>query len=174
VSHRAAGSGLRLALRPRAPRHAPPRRSHRRAVRAFTAIFVVLGLVDAVLLTLVLRTPAATVPPIALPRPTISIPAPAVSVPRRELAPGSAVRQLAKARPVLLGPIDLAAYCPRIRGGASLAVLLDGEWACSRPLRTPALVDMNAACRTLYTADAWAGMLDDTDPQSWRCYTGES
>jgi hypothetical protein len=30
------------------------------------------------------------------------------------------------------------------------------------------------ACRWLYGPDAWAGMLDDNDQQTWRCYRDPS
>jgi hypothetical protein len=173
VPHRATGRRLRVAVRTPPPRHALPPRPYRRALAAFLSIFLVVGLVDGVLLALVFGPRSATVPATALPLPPTSITVPPV-VPQRQLAPGRAIRQQAKVRPVLLGPVDIAAFCARGNGPASRPVLLDGEWACTRPQTVPRLADMNAACAASYTADAWAGMLDDTDPQSWRCYTGES
>lgn len=173
MPHRATGRRLRVAVRTAPARHALPPRPYRRTLAAFLSIFLVVGLVDGVLLALLLGPPSATVPATALPLPTTTITVPPVG-PERRLVPARAIRQQAKVRPVLLGPVDIAAYCTRSISPASRPVLLDGGWACTRPQTVPRLADMNAACAASYTADAWAGMLDDTDPQSWRCYTAES
>jgi hypothetical protein len=94
-------------------------------------------------------------------------------------SPRGADRQQAKARtPELLGPAHLAAsltaYCrARVRAAISAGPGSD-TWVCERVAARPYLISMNVACSWLYGPDAWAGMLDDNDPQTWRCYRDPS
>jgi hypothetical protein len=82
-------------------------------------------------------------------------------------AAGRGVRRQAKPTAVLLGPAGAAAlagaltrYC---RHGT--AIITDGDWTCGA-----APIDMDRACVFLYDDGAWAGMLNDDDPRTWRCY----
>ena len=101
--------------------------------------------------------------------PTVSVLPPVTVTPsfRSGLSAVRGVPQAVKATAVLLGPDSaealasaLTAFC---RDGT--AVVVDGDWTCGG-----APIDMDQACVCLYNDDAWAGMLNDDDPQSWRCY----
>jgi hypothetical protein len=115
--------------------------------------------------------------------PAAVVPLPVINVPPATTAPAPATRgadrQLARTRPpVLLGPADLGAsltaYClDRVYGAVSAGPGSD-TWVCVRDAAGPYPIAMNVACAWLYGADAWAGMLDDDNPQTWRCYRDAS
>ena len=105
--------------------------------------------------------------------PTISI-TPPPPAERHTLSRYRAVRQAAKARPpVLLGPrrlsISMISYCEAATTRSTGASPTADGWRCDRPT-APQMIDMDAACRWLFDENAWAGMLDDDDAQTWRCY----
>jgi hypothetical protein len=54
------------------------------------------------------------------------------------------------------------------------AALDDGDWTCWPPDAGRGLIDMDAVCRWRYGDDGWAGMTDDDDPTTWRCYRDPS
>jgi hypothetical protein len=182
--HRAPGHGRYVALRRAPARHRAddrtieiPRITGRRLplrVGLLTAI-AGLALTDVMLGALPLRHDQQSAPVAGGPLPAFTIPVPPTAAAPSTRAARGAQRQRAKARPpVLLGPRDLAAsiaaYCTRHVSGATGAKPADDGWQCERPLVRPVAVDMDAACRWRYGPDAWAGMLDDNDQQSWRCY----
>jgi hypothetical protein len=107
--------------------------------------------------------------------PAISITPPATAErPAQSQSPYRAVRQSAKARPpVLLGPrrlsLSMISYCEAATTRSIGASPTADGWRCDRPTASP-MIDMDAACRWLFGENAWAGMLDDNNPQSWRCY----
>ena len=77
-----------------------------------------------------------------------------------------------------LGPAELGAsltaYCLDRVNGAVGAKPGSDTWVCVRGTAVPYPIDMNVACAWLDGPDAWAGMLDDNDPQTWRCYRDAS
>ena len=101
--------------------------------------------------------------------PTVSAPPPVTVTPPfgSGLSAARAVPQGMKATAVLLGPEGAEALTSALtefcRDGT--AAVTDGDWTCGG-----APIDMDKACVCLYDDDAWAGMLDDNDPRSWRCY----
>jgi hypothetical protein len=102
--------------------------------------------------------------------------APEVGVLRaKSLGRASAIRQAAKVRPPiylgLLGAAELTKYCRAHTGARTTAVSTDDGWACG-PMAKP--LSMNAVCRWWHGPEAWAGMIDDNDPDTWRCYRDPS
>jgi hypothetical protein len=148
---------------------APPARL-RTGLLAAIAGLIVADVVLGGLAVHATRTGAAP----AAPLPVITFP-PAITGVSPSPAPRGAERQLARTRPaVLLGPADLAAsltaYCLDRVNGAVAAGPGSDTWVCVRTTGGPYPIAMNVACAWLYGPDAWAGMLDDNDPQTWRCY----
>jgi hypothetical protein len=173
--HRAAGFGRYLSLAPARPRHALPvtDRPLRRDLLAGGAAAVVLCTAGGALGAVAANVrDAGTAPVAGVPLPVISFPAPAVPV---ALGAKDAVRQAAKIRPpVYLGPLgvtQLTTYCRAHAGAATTAVVIDDGWACG-PNAEP--LSMNAVCRWWHGRAAWSGMIDDNDPDTWRCYRDPS
>jgi hypothetical protein len=170
--HRAPGHGRYASRRP--PRH------HRTASRTRTGLIATIGgltVANLVLGGLAVHTSAT--PSAPLPLPIFSVPPPVATVLGPSAAPRGAERQRAKVRPpVLLGPKNLAAsltaYCLDRVSGATGASPGSDTWECDRVLVRPFPIAMDVACRWLYGPDAWAGMLDDNDQQTWRCYRDPS
>jgi hypothetical protein len=113
----------------------------------------------------------------ATPLPTVSNPPPPTRRPAQPAPRGE--RRRSKVRPpVLLGPRHLAAslsaYCTDTVSGTTGARPTDDGWACNRLFVSDRAINMNAACRWLYGTEAWAGMLNDDDQQTWRCYRDPS
>jgi hypothetical protein len=176
--HRAAGSGRYVSLAPARPRHALPTadRAMRRDLLAGGAVAVVLCTGGAGLGAVAANLRSVdTAPEAGVPLPVISIPVPAVPL---ALGAKTGVGQTAKVRPpIYLGPLggtQLTWYCRAHAGtarGRVGAVVTDDGWACGaagKPL------GMNAVCRWWYGNAAWAGMIDDNDPDTWRCYRDPS
>jgi hypothetical protein len=79
--------------------------------------------------------------------------------------------------PVLLGTLQharLTSYCRTTYGVGITAALSDDGWTCWPPDTGRGLIDMDAVCRWRYGDDGWAGMTDDNDPTTWRCYRDPS
>jgi hypothetical protein len=174
--HRGSGHARYATAPPRHATGAPGRRLR----PAFIAVIATLAVTDALLGGLLLHQSGAGLGPAvaAVQLPRITVPAPATPAGRTE-APQRAQRQTAKVRPpVLLGPKSLAtsltAYCRAEIIGAPAAVVTGDGWQCDRVVARPVMIDMDAACRWLYGAQAWSGMSDDTDQQTWRCYRDPS
>jgi hypothetical protein len=132
---------------------------------------------NAVVGGLVMHQTGDGTPVVAAQLPTISIAPPPTAVPAAR-SPQRVERRAAKARPpVLLGPRRLPtamfAYCEASGTGSTGASAAPDSWQCDRA-SISRMIDMDAACQWLYDADAWAGMLDDDDPQTWRCYRDAS
>jgi hypothetical protein len=163
--HRAGGYGRRLA------RHA--RADGRNIVLVLSVLVATAAVVGGLLVHHAADDTRSSAPPL----PKVSIPPPSTAAPTEP--PQRFERQRAKARPpVLLGPTDLATalvgYCKdKVGPGGAATTTADG-WRCSRTIASPHPIDMDAACRFFYGEDAWAGMLDDNDPQTWRCYRDPS
>ena len=188
--HRARGARVRLSLRPAVPRHAEPpggtseQPGHRPTrTKAVLVAFAVVVVVVGVALGLTLRRPDdAPAPAVALPTFSISAPAmatPAATQPRgreihRRTTPRPTTPPASAAAPVLLGPADVAGslttYCRRAYGPLTIAVFGREGWQCAGFFRRPRTIDLNAVCRSLFGANARARLLNDNDPQSWRCY----
>jgi hypothetical protein len=166
IAHRARGFGRYLALRRATPRHHIDEQvSDRRPLLILLAIVVA---VVAATFTVTSRWSLDDRPRAVVTRPTVSA-SPPVTVTPSFRSGLSAVRGVpqAVATAVLLGPDSaealasaLTAFC---RDGP--AVVTEGDWTCGG-----APIDMDQACVCLYDDDAWAGMLNDDDPRSWRCY----
>jgi len=112
-------------------------------------------------------SPHAT--PLTAATPAVSVPPPVTATPssRSGLPTARGLPRAVKATAVLLGPDGagalasaLTTLCPD-----GTATITDGDWTCGG-----APIDMDQACVSLYDDDAWAGMLNDDDPRSWRCY----
>jgi hypothetical protein len=162
-----------------------------RRLRAFAAAIAVLLVVDAALLAVRLGQGNDDTHGAVLALPTITIPAPSTAGthPARGPAADRAQRRVARPRtpppsprpsaspsatPVLLGPQDLrralTSYCRHTDGRRAAAFATADGWVCARLFARPRAISMDAACRHLYGDAAWAGMLDDNDELSWRCY----
>ena len=181
--HRAGGFGRYVAFTTAAPRHAvqqqrqvPPVVSGGLAVVLWTSG----GALGAVAANL---HEADTVPRAAVRLPAISIPIPPTAWPTPSMSgarwsASRAVPQAAKVRPpVLLGLLRdgrLTTYCRALRGSSNVAVVTDDGWACRPVANGRGLLSMNAVCRWFYGDSAWAGMIDDNDPDTWRCYRDPS
>jgi hypothetical protein len=106
------------------------------------------------------------------PAPVTSRLVPPVSVPRQGVPHAVALRS-----PVLLGLLGharLTSYCRTTFGAGITAALSDDDWMCWPPDTGRGLIDMDAVCRWRYGDDGWAGMTDDSDPTTWRCYRDPS
>jgi hypothetical protein len=169
IAHRARGFGRYVALRRATPRH---HHTDEQDVSDRRPLLILLAIVVAVVAGTVTAT--ARWSPDARPRaavtpPAASVPPPVTVTPsfRSGLAAARAVPRGAKATAVLLGPDGAEALASALttfcRDGT--AVVIDGDWTCGG-----APIDMDEACACLYDDDAWAGMLNDDDPRSWRCY----
>jgi hypothetical protein len=164
--HRGRGHGRYFGT---APHHSPRTNRH----LGFSITVTSLVVANVVLGGLVAyRTPSGDVPTASVPLPTIAIPAPSTGNPPTR-APERAQRQRAKPRPpVLLGPasltLSLTAFCQATVSDTTVATPTGDGWTCDGS------IDMDAACRWLYDDNAWAGMLDDNDQQTWRCYQDPS
>jgi hypothetical protein len=167
IAHRARGFGRYLALRRATPRHHTDEHevSDRRPVLILLAIVVA---VVAGTVTATARWSTDVAPPAVVAPPTVSVPPPATVTPsfRSGLPSAHGVPQRA-ATAVLLGPGGTEALASALTEfcGDGTAVVTDGDWTCGG-----APIDMDKACVSLYDDEAWAGMLDDDDPRSWRCY----
>ena len=127
---------------------------------------VVVG--DLVLVGLrVAQTEPRPVPPVFLPGPAVTAPVQPPVIAQRDFVADSAQRQRAKVRWVPLGDLDLSGYCEENVGLFSLAVRIDGEWACVRMGEAPAPIPVTAACRAQYDDSAAVARLA---AQTWRCY----
>ena len=108
--------------------------------------------------------------PHATPRAAVTPPTASVTATpsfRSGLPTARGVPRAVKATAVLLGPDGAEALASALSGFCrdGTAVVSDGDWTCGG-----APIDMDKACVSLYDDDAWAGMLNDDDPRSWRCY----
>ena len=179
--HHASGHRRHLALRTPPSRHATVRFARLRSQPALVALIGMLAAISAVPGGLLLHQTNEhdSTPADARPLPAISIPAPRIAAvfPGPAWSPKRAERRQATVRPVLLGPKNLSgsltAYCKDTVSAATRARVTPDGWQCGRLVASRS-IGMNAACRWLYHADAWAGMLDDDDQQSWRCYRDPS
>ncbi len=156
-------------------RHHRPSPAPARLRTGLLATIAGLTVADAVLGGLAVHAAGTgTTPASVAPLPVTTVP-PATTAPDR--GPRGADRQRARP-PVLLGPAhlgaSLTAYCLHRVNGAVGAAPGSDTWVCVRDAAGPYPIAMNVACAWLYGADAWAGMLDDDDPQSWRCYRDAS
>jgi hypothetical protein len=114
----------------------------------------------------------AVVRPLPIPTPAPSHRPPPVFVP-----PEGVARAMTARSPVLLGPLTgerLAAYCRAHYGPAITAASTDDGWTCWPPDSGRGLIDMDAACRWRYGDAGWAGMTNDDNPNTWRCYRDPS
>jgi hypothetical protein len=166
-AHRAPDSGWYLARRRATPRHHPDEEevSDRRTLVILLAIVVV---VVAGTFAVTARWSPDVTPRTAATPPTVSVPPPGAATPSfRAAVPTARGVPHGVATAVLLGPDGAEALASALttfcRDGT--AVVTDGDWTCGG-----APIDMDQACVRLYDDDAWAGMLNDDDPQSWRCY----
>jgi hypothetical protein len=168
IAHRARGFGRYLALRRATPRH----HTDEQEVSDRRPLLILLAIVVAVVagtVTATARWSADVTPPAVVTPPTVTVsPSPTVTPSHRSgLSAAHGVPQRAKATAVLLGPDSAEALASTLtefcRDG--IAVVTDGDWTCGG-----APIDMDKACACLYDDDAWAGMLNDDDPRSWRCY----
>jgi hypothetical protein len=193
--HRARGFGRYLALRRATPRHHVDDQleSDRRPL---LILFAIVAAVVAGTLVMTARWSPGVTPRSAATSPTVSIPATATGTPSfrsglsaargapsagrpsagppaptpspKPSSPKPSGPQPAAAEPtaVLLGPegaVALAAILTDYCGAR--AVVVEGDWTCKgKP------IDMDKACVFRYDEDAWAGMLNDDDPRTWRCY----
>jgi hypothetical protein len=177
--HRAAGFGRYVSFAPARPRRALPTTAPARLMKN-VAVAVALctagGALGAGAATL---RSDDTAPEAGVRLPVISIPTPAVprgeSLRAKSLGRASAIRQAAKVRPpIYLGPLgaaELTKFCRAHAGARTTAVSTDDGWACG-PVAKP--LSMNAVCRWWHGSEAWAGMIDDNDPDTWRCYRDPS
>jgi hypothetical protein len=176
--HRAGGSGRPIAFRTAAPRHAAPTRRRalplpeaaRPALLAGAGLAIVLGPVAGAIVAIAVNVDrhGAVVPPLLIPAP-----APAHGAPPAFVPPEGVPRAMAVRFPVLLGRLTgdrLAAYCRTRYGPAITAALIDDGWTCWPPDTGRGLIDMDAACRWRYGEAGWAGMTNDDNPDTWRCY----
>jgi hypothetical protein len=168
--HRAGGFGRSVAFRTPTPRHAVPARSD---VPVFVAaVALLLGPVAGGLAAVAVHAhrDGSVLPPI--PAPATSRPVPPASVPRHGVPHAVKLRS-----PVLLGLLRhhrLTAYCRTTYGPHITAALSDDDWTCWPPHTGRGLIDMDAVCRWRYGDDGWAGMTNDDDPTTWRCYRDPS
>jgi hypothetical protein len=169
--HRAAGFGRYIAFTPARPRHAVPGNDHqaRRDLLVGGAVAVVLTTGGVGLGAVAAKIQSSGGPrATAVALPTTAAPAPATVL---TLGERSAVRQAAKVRPpVYLGPLgaaQLTTFCHAHAGLDTTAVSTDDGWVCGPGTTT---LGMNAVCRWWHGDAAWAGMTDDNDPTTWRCY----
>jgi hypothetical protein len=181
--HRAPGHGRYIALRRAPVRHRRVTTTNRPR-RAITRIGVVamigtLTAADVALGVLIVQRgrQGTDTTVAAAPGPAIAIPPPPAGRPARPTPRGE--RRRSKVRPpVLLGPrhlaASLAAYCTGTVSAAIRARPTEDGWACDRRFVRDRAIDMDAACRWLYGRDAWAGMLNDDNQQTWRCYRDPS
>jgi hypothetical protein len=169
--HRARRRSHHIAFRSGPRKHFNVTDRDHRLRRGFGVTIGTLVVANSVLGVLVLhRTTEGGTLADSVPLPAISIAPPAPWAPPTR-SPRRALPQKAKARPpVELGPANLGdaltGYCTEVKH-AGAAVLSGDNWRCGS---TGPFPSMDAACRWLYDAGAWAGMKDDTDPQTWRCY----
>lgn len=169
--HRAAGrSGRSVASRTARPRHAAPAASRAPAI-AGAGLALMLGPIAGGLAAVAVGAlrGGPSLPP---PTPASSQPAPPTSAPRLGVPHAVTLRT-----PVLLGPLTrgrLTSYCRTTHGPGMTAALDDGDWTCWPPDAGRGLIDMDAVCRWRYGDDGWAGMTDDDDPTTWRCYRDPS
>ena len=171
VRHRAAGgSGRSVAWSTPAPRHAATGVSRAPAV-AGAGLALLLGPIAGALAAVAvdaLRNGPAVPPPALATSETV----PPTSAPRQGVPHAVMLRT-----PVLLGLLTrgrLSAYCRSTYGPGITAALDDAGWKCWPPGTGRGLIDMDAVCRWRYGEDGWAGMTDDDDPTTWRCYRDPS
>ena len=113
----------------------------------------------------------SAVPP-PFPTPAPSRPVPPASVPSQGIPHAARLQP-----PVLFGILTgnrLTSYCRATYGAAITAASTDDGWICWPPDTGRGLIDMDAVCRSRYGDDGWAGMTDDKDPTTWRCYRDPS
>ena len=182
MPHRSPIPGLKLVFGKPEPRHAGATLVSRRTKRIFGAVLVGVVLINVVVLLFRIGHRANAAPTMVLPLPAASFPA-ATPSPSGSLSLRRTVRQTTKPKAtkastgpahVLLGPDNLQAalstYCQWSYGGRTMAYPTRDGWQCAQYFGRSQAIDMDAACRALYDARAWAYLADDTDPQSWRCY----
>ena len=165
--HRAGGFGRSVAFRISAPRHAAPAPTRTLAV-AGAGLAILVGAVAA-LAGNALRH-GSDLP--SSPAPATSRPVPPASVPHQGVPHAAGLTA-----PVLLGRLSgdrLRSYCRAAFGHGISAALSDDGWMCWPPDTGRGLIDMDAVCRWRYGDDGWAGMIDDADPATWRCYRDPS
>lgn len=169
--HRAAGgSGRSVALRTARPRHSAPAVSRAPAI-AGAGLALMLGPVAGGLAAIAVGA-LRNGPSLPPPTPASSQPAPPTSAPRQGVPHAVQLRT-----PVLLGLLTrgrLTSYCRATYGPGITAALDDGDWTCRPPGAGRGLIDMDAVCRWRYGDDGWAGMIDNDDPTTWRCYRDPS
>ena len=169
--HRAGGFGRSIAFRTSEVRHAAPAPSRVPAV-AGAGLAIMAGAVAGSMAALAMnayRDLSAVPPPTA---PVTSRPIPPASVPLQGVPHAAILRT-----PILLGRLTgdrLIAYCRTTYGPAITAASTDDGWTCWPPDTGRGLIDMDAVCRWRYGEDGWAGMTDDNDPSTWRCYRDPS
>jgi hypothetical protein len=165
--HRAGGSGRSVAFRTPAPRHAAAAPN---LVRVGVGLVILLGPIAGGLAAVAVdayRNGSALPPP-----PVTSGSAPPTSVPHQGAPHAVKLRS-----PVLLGLLRharLTSYCRTTYGADITAALSDDGWMCWPPDTGRGLIDMDAVCQWRYGDDGWAGMTDDSDPTTWRCYRDPS
>jgi hypothetical protein len=169
--HRAGGFGRSVAFRTPAPRHAAVARN-RAPSTVGAGLVILLGPIAGGLAAVAVDAYRSGSPPVPLPAPVTSRSVPPTSVPRQGVPHAAALRP-----PVLLGLLPharLTSYCRTTYGAHITAALSDDGWMCWPPDSGRGLIDMNAVCRWRYGDDGWAGMTDDSDPATWRCYRDPS
>lgn len=169
--HRAGGFGRSVAFRTAAPRHAAQAPS-RVPVVVGAGLAILIGPVAGALAAFAVNAYRDGSARPHHPAPATSRPAPPASLPREGVP--HAVRL---ASPVMLGMLThgrLTAYCRTTYGPDITAALTDDGWLCWPPDTGRGLIDMDAVCRWRYGDDGWAGMTNDNDPATWRCYRDPS
>jgi hypothetical protein len=168
--HRASGFSRPVAFGTPAPRHAAPVDNDMAVLGA--AVVILLGPIVGGLAAVAVSAhrEGSALPP--LPGPASSRPVPPASVPRQGVPHASPLRS-----PVLLGLLPhsrLTSYCRSTYGPDITAALADDSWSCWPPDTGRGLIDMDAVCRWRFGDDGWAGMTNDNDPATWRCYRDPS
>jgi hypothetical protein len=169
--HRAGGFGRSVAFRTPAPRHAAAA-PNRVPAGVGAGLVILLGPIAGGLAAVAVdayRDGSTPGPP---PAPVTSRSAPPASAPREGVPHAATLRT-----PVLLGLLRhtrLTSYCRTTYGPDITAALSDDGWMCWPPDTGRGLIDMDAVCRWRYGDDGWAGMTDDSDPTTWRCYRDPS
>jgi hypothetical protein len=77
--------------------------------------------------------------------------------------------------PMVLGPLDIQAYCRNLEGDQMLAALVTDSafgWRCvgrRNGIWGEEVVDLHQACRAQFRPGAWAETSDPAEPRSWVC-----
>jgi hypothetical protein len=168
--HRAGGFGRSVAFRTPAPRHAAAEPSGA-PIAVGAGLLILLGPIAGGLAAVAVDA-YRNGSPVSPPAPATSHPVPPASVPREGVPHGAKLRT-----PVLLGLLPharLTSYCRTTYGADITAALSDDGWTCWPPDTGRGLIDMDAVCQWRYGDDGWAGMINDSDPTTWRCYRDPS